>query len=236
MKYSNNVFGLAIKDKGLNSATITVLSDISEPDEIPVKYLFRNYNEMPEIEQKALKLCKGKVLDVGACGGCHTIHLQNEGKIVKAIDVDFLAVEVMKEKGVLDVEVIDFFDLENEKHDTILLLMNGVGIAKTINDLPLFFNQCKKLLNLNGQVLLDSSNIKYMFEQEDGSICLDLNKDYYGEVTYQIQYKEYTSEQFKWLFIDFEKLKEIANKNGFKVELIHQGNHYDYLAKLTIEN
>lgn len=233
---TNDALGLALKDfhQQKDFEDITVISDISEDDIIPVGYLFRNYTEMPLLERKALNLCKGRVLDVGAASGCHSLILEEKNLAVKSIDISEGAVEVMKARGLNNVELQDFYELEDEQFDTILLLMNGIGIAQNMEKLPVFLQQCKKLLAEGGQILLDSSDIKYMFEEEDGSLWVDMNKAYYGEVTYQMQYKNCLTELFDWLFIDFETLQEAAIKAGLKTELIAEGEHFDYLARLSV--
>ena len=84
-----------------------------------------------------------------------------------------------------------------------------------------------------GCVLMDSSNLSYLFEEEDGSIVIDLASDYYGEVDFQMQYKNVKGNSFDWLYIDFQTLSLYAAENGFKAELVKEGTHYDYLAKLS---
>ena len=216
------------------SATLRVLSSIFEEDEMPVSHLFRTEKDMPPIERKALSLARGRVLDVGAGAGCHTLALQNKGLNVKAIDVSPLSCEAMKLRGVKDVECINLFDVAlTDMFDTILLLMNGTGIAGKIIHLQTLFNRLKELLAPDGQVLIDSSDLKYIYENEDGSFDIDLNGAYYGEVDYQMVYKEIKGEPFDWLYVDFPLLQTIANTCGLKAELIMEGEHYDYLARLT---
>ncbi|MCB0380517.1 MAG: class I SAM-dependent methyltransferase [Flavobacteriales bacterium] len=234
---TKDALGEALKDYHfhLKAEDITVFSDISEEDAIPTNYLFRNFAEMPKIEQKALELCKGRVLDVGGASGSHSLYLQEKGIDVKSIDISEGAVEVMKARGIENVELINFFDMKDEKFDTILLLMNGIGIAETLEELPKFLNQCKDLLNPKGQILLDSSDIEYMFEEEDGSKWVDVNKAYYGEVVYQMQYKNTITDHFNWLFLDFKTLKKEAKELGFKTEKVVKGEHFDFLARLSLE-
>lgn len=231
----SDALGAALLEYINNLATenITVISSITEDDEIPISYFFRTEDELPTIEKKALELCKGKVLDVGSGSGVHALMLQKKKIEVTAIDTSKGAVETMKKRGVKNVLHQNFFNLTTQKFNTLLFLMNGVGIAQTLDGLTEFFEQCKKLLATNGQILLDSSDIKYMFTEEDGSVWLDLNANYYGEVTYQMQYKRYKTEPFLWLFVDFNTLKSSAKKAGLTCELIYEGKHFDYLAKIT---
>ena len=121
----------------------------------------------------------------------------------------------------------------DEKFDTILMLMNGTGIIGRLENMPAFFERLKSLLNENGSVLIDSSDLNYLYEEEDGSFMIDLAGEYYGLVDYQMKYKNILGEPFDWLYVDFETLSDYAEDNGFKAELVHEGEHYDYLARLT---
>ena len=226
--------GAAILDyqtKG-KAGKLSILSSMFEEDEMPVKHLFRNLEEMPMLEQKALSLTKGKVLDVGAGAGCHALALQAQSIAVKAIDISPLSCEAMELRGVMNAECINLFDEHLETgFDTILLLMNGTGIAGKIENLPALFNRLKALLNKDGQILIDSSDIKYIYENEDGSFDINLNAAYYGEVDYQMVYKDVKGDSFDWLYVDFPLLKSIAESCGLHGELIAEGEHYDYLAR-----
>lgn len=227
------------------AARLRVLSSMFEEDEMPVKHLFRSTREMPMLEQKALQLAKGRVLDIGAGAGCHALALQEKGLAVKAIDISPLSCEAMKLRGVKDAECINLFDLhlssgnhsgENQEQfesgfDTILLLMNGTGIAGKIEHLPALFQRLKALLNPSGQILIDSSDLKYIYENEDGSFDINLNGAYYGEVDYQMIYKDVKGDRFDWLYVDFPLLKSIAETCGLHGELVAEGEHYDYLAR-----
>jgi len=213
---------------------IVVESDITDEEEIPVSYLFRSINEMPVLERLALYRCQGLILDVGAGAGAHSIYLSDNGKQVKPIDISKLAVNVMKGRGLKNAEQIDFFDFTVEKYDTILMMMNGIGICGTMDKLDNFFHQCKKLLNRGGQVLLDSSDIIYLFGDDEEGYEINLNGNYYGELEYRMKYKQTVGEPFQWLFIDFDNLNHAAQQHGFDCQLLAKGPHFDYLARLTL--
>ena len=214
---------------------LRVLSSMFYEDEIPVATLFRDFADMPIQEQKAIELCRGNVLDVGAGSGCHSVILKERGLAPVAIDISELSVEVMKERG-LDARNINFFDETfTEKFDTILLAMNGIGIVGKIDRLPLFFRSIKRLLAPGGQVLLDSSDISYIFMDDDGGMDIDLAAGYYGEIDYKMRYKNITGAPFDWLYIDFDTLSMYAEEHGFICEKCIDGEHYDYLARLTLK-
>ena len=226
--------GRAIADYQLTGTAdrLRVFSPMFEEDEIPLATLFRTYEEMPEIERKALDMTWGKTLDVGAGSGCHSLVLQGRGVDVTAIDISPLSVETMRQRGVKKVVEQDFFTIGG-KYDTILMLMNGIGIVGTLERMPEFFRHLDKILATGGQVLCDSSDISYVFEDENGLIDYPDTGHYYGELSYRMQYKDTIGEPFDWLYIDAETLRKEAEKNGYAVEVVAVGEHFDYMARIT---
>ena len=213
---------------------LRVMSSMFYEDEIPVPTLFRSFNDMPVQEQKAIELCRGRVLDVGAGSGCHSVVLKERGFDVVAIDISQLSVDVMTERGLNAMNVNYFDETFVEKFDTLLFAMNGIGIVGKVERLDLFFRAARRLLAPGGQLLLDSSDISYVFTDDDGSMDIDLAAGYYGEIDYKMRYKNISGEPFDWLYIDFDTLSMYAEEHGFRCEKCIDGEHYDYLARLVL--
>ena len=232
-----DLFGKAILDFQTNNSPedLTTETNISESDEMSVAYLFRSYKEMPELEQKALQLTKGKVLDVGCGAGSHSLYLQNERNLeVIAIDISEKAIKACALRGIKNTRIQNLLAVEEETFDTILLLMNGTGIFETLSETSKYLQKLKKLLSPTGQILIDSSDIIYMFdEEEDGSKWVPA-ENYYGELMFTLSYKNETEKPFPWLYLDYNTLQNAAHANGLKCELISDGNHFDYLARLFL--
>jgi SAM-dependent methyltransferase len=231
-----DLFGKALLDyqNGKYTEDIITSTNISDEDDLPLPYLFRGFKDMPKLEQKALKLAKGTVLDVGCGAGSHSLYIQEKGFQVKAIDISKGAVEVAKQRGVLNAEVKNILD-EMETFDTILLLMNGTGIFQELAQVSKYLKHLKSLLKPNGQILIDSSDIQYMYEDEDGGVWMDMNASYYGELDYFLSYKGEKEDLMKWLYLDFNTLKTACETVNLKCELVLEGDHFDYLAKLSIK-
>jgi SAM-dependent methyltransferase len=232
-----DVFGTAIEDyyKGNKSATIIVHSEGFDQQEIRCKQLFRSFRQLPNLEKEALRLARGKILDIGAGAGCHSLILQQKGADVTALEISAKAVEVMSQRGISKVKNLDIYKLKGEKYDTLLLLMNGLGLAGTIMGLGKFLQHLKTLLKPGGIILAESSDLLYFAEDEE--IDEALNADhYYGEVKYKLEYKGETGKPFKWLFVDIDSLKNIALKNGFEMELLFQDFEGGYLVKLFVDD
>ena len=228
--------GAAIYDyhKTGKADTLVVRSSMFDDDEIPVADLFRTFKDMPRLEQIALEMAQGRILDVGAGSGCHSLELLKMGKEAVAIDISPLSVNVMLERGV-PARQVNFYDPAFEdRFDTVLMLMNGTGMIGNLDNIGQFFERLKALLQPEGCVLIDSSDLRYLFEEEDGSIMIDLADEYYGQLDYQMQYKDVVGEPFDWLYLDFNTLAYYAEEYGFNAELVAEGEHYDYLARLTL--
>ncbi len=213
---------------------LRVFSSMFDEDEIPVSHLFRTYQEMPALERKALQLSAGKILDVGAGSGCHALALQEMGKEVTAIDISSLSVEAMRKRGVREALPRYFFDRSvTGPFDTIVLLMNGSGIIGKLENTPAFFMRLRELLAPEGQLLLDSSDLSFLFEDEEGNLDIAPEDVYFGEIDFRMRYKNIMGDPFDWLYVDFNTLRLYAGQAGFRVEKIEEGEHYDYLARVT---
>lgn len=238
MDIHTDLYGAALLDYYLGNYTddITVLSPTMEDDVLPLPYLFRDHDAMPQLEKAALQFAKGTTLDIGAGAGSHSLYLESQGIEVTAIDQSPGACNVLKQRLKLATTVInDSVWNHHLQYDTLLMLMNGTGIFETVSHMQARLEHLKTLLKPNGQLLIDSSDIQFLFEQDsDGGIWVDAGSSYYGEVQFSLAYKGSMSPPFKWLYVDFKTFKEIATRAGFKATIIAHGEHHDYLAKLTV--
>lgn len=237
LKRHQDPIGKAVNDHlhGITGDTILVRTDIAEDETLSPAYFFRTFEEMPVQEQEALKRCKGRILDIGAGAGAHSIWLQANGLEVISIDISPLSCETMKERGLKEVYCCDVYSLNDQKFDTILLLMNGAGVAQTLPGLSVLLKHLKHLLNPGGRILADSSDLLYLFTDENGESWVDIASDtYYGEMEYQLSYKQVKGKKFPWLFVDPDTLTDYAETEGFRVVEKIKGLHFDYLVELAL--
>ncbi len=234
----HDAMGAAISDYFHNgrAGRLRGCSKLFDEDEIPVPHLFRTFDEMPSLEQKALTMARGRVLDVGAGAGCHALALQERGVDVTAIDISPLSCEVMQQRGIHRVDCCDVTGgMGGERFDTLLLLMNGIGMAGTLSRLPRFLSGLKTLLAPGGRIIVDSSDLKYLFDEDEVPSEMEQDGTYYGEVDYQMIYRDTIGAPFDGLYIDFRMLQRVARTVGLSCRLIAEGEHYDYLAMLEVE-
>ncbi len=240
-KDNKDILGLAISDyeKGCTSGELVTLLKLPGfecpiRDTLPLAYLFRTFNDMPPLEQLALKLCRGKILDVGCGAGSHSLYLLRYGQEVTALDSSAGAVATSRKRGVQDAIHTTILDYHGMHFDTLLLLMNGIGLAGRLNRLPAFLCHLKGLLKPNGQILVDSSDIRYMYQDDESSTFhIPQEGPYYGEGEFIMEYQGKKSRTFPWLYLDPGRLEHETAAVGLKSEIIGHGEHFDYLARLT---
>jgi SAM-dependent methyltransferase len=221
-------FGQAIADYYYKKspAKLWIHNKYGPKEEMPVAAYFRNGNQMPPLEHTALQLCSGKILDIGAGAGSHALWLQQD-KDITALEISALACEVMKQRGVQKIIQQDVFTYTEEKYDTLLLLMNGIGLAGTLSGLQTFLQHAASLLKPGGQLIFDSSDVAYVYENHFPDL-----KNYYGEIAYRYDYKRKKTNWFNWLYVDRFTLSSIAAAAGWRDEYITEDENGQYLVRL----
>jgi precorrin-6B methylase 2 len=224
-----DIHGQAILDyyKGDLEASLLIHNNYDEPEEMRVEVFFREEMDFSVLENLALIECKGKVLDLGAGAGAHSMVLQNRGFDVTALENSAGCIQVLQESGVKNCIKADF-KTHQAKYDTVLTMMNGMGLAGTLDKVPNFLKKCMSLLNEDGQLLIDSSDISYLYEEG-----ITKSTNYFGEVRYQYEYKGSKGDWFDWIYVDQEKLTEIVKDLGLSLELLHSDKTDQYLCCIT---
>ena len=227
----NDVLGQALYDYYAKNSRgkLWIHNKYGPKEQMPVSLYFRKMKDVPELEKVALKNCKGRVLDIGAGAGSHALILQEKAIDITALEISPKAAEVMKLRGVKSIVEKDVFQFEETGFDTLLLLMNGIGLTGSVGGLKAFLRHAKKLLKPNGQLIFDSSDVAYVYEGK-----LPDSEDYYGEIMYQYEYKKQKTDWFTWLYIDKKKLAQIAKEEGWKTEILYEDQFDQYLAKLVL--
>jgi SAM-dependent methyltransferase len=226
-----DILGLALTEyfqRG-SSAKLWVNNRYGVREEMPIKVYFRDINSMPELEWIALQQCNGNILDIGAGAGSHALALQQLGREATALDISPLLARLMEQRGVKQVIRQDFFDLDAGNYDTLLLLMNGIGLSGTLDGLKVFFRKARKLIRPGGQLIFDSSDIAYLYTGKPPKA-----DQYYGEIFYQYEFKRQQSDWFQWLFIDRTTLTALAAQEGWTTEILFEDRHDQYLARCRI--
>jgi len=189
---------------------------------------FFHESGLDELDEIALSYCQGRVLDLGAGAGTHSLHLQKRGLDVTAVDISPKAVAVMARRGVENPQVGDVFYETNSPFDTVLIMLN-IGIVRTLDGLERFLNHLDLLLKPGGQLITDSMDPRnpddeqYRQYQERKRAV----GSYFGERTLRFEYKGEVSDWFEWLHLDPKTLRSYCVKAGLTIEKLAQdGSRY----------
>lgn len=199
-------------------------------EEMPVDVFFRDREDFSKLERIALKNCRGTVLDVGAGAGSFALELKQEGLPVKALEYSPLTCHVMRQRGVQEVVQADIWQYHEERFDTLLLMMNGLGLAGKLKQLPAFLSRLKELMKPGGQIICDSSDITYLYA---GTGLPE--EDYFGEIQYCYEYEEEEGEWFNWLYVDPATLAFYCDQLGLKLQVLHTNRFEQFLARITLK-
>jgi 2-polyprenyl-3-methyl-5-hydroxy-6-metoxy-1,4-benzoquinol methylase len=230
-------FGEALEDfyNGKKNVEITLIRDDGLEWNVPIEYFFRSPKDFSNLEKEAIQLCKGKVLDMGAGVGPHSLELQRLGLDVYAIDISFHACEIMQKRGVKNVQCIDFYNLTMDSFDTILLLGRSIGFVGNLKGINKFLSYSKTRLNPEGIIILDSIDILSTQEQEILNY-IERNRKlgrYIGEGSFQMKYNNILGNKFQNVQIDPDTLKEISQELGLSCEILCKEEDGIYLAKIS---
>lgn len=204
-------------------------NNYGKPENQPLSVFFQNARNMPELDLYAISLCKGHTLDIGAGTGRHSLELQNNGLKVTSLDSSPCCIRLMKDRGLDHVVEGNIYDFDGETYDTLLLMMNGIGLCQTLDALIPLLKKLKSLLKPNGQVIFDSSDISYLYLDE-----MFPHDRYFGEIDYRYEYRNEMGEWFKWVYVDKETMQFMAEQVGFQCQIIYQNNRDQYLSRMTL--
>lgn len=229
-----DVYGEALDDYFIHHEEkfpLVLHSSYGDQDEMPVEIFFRDAADFPELEFIGLSLCDGRVLDVGAGVGSHSLYLQERGFTVDALEISQTACHIMQQRGVQQVICADFYQYQGQHYDTLLFLMNGIGIAGDIDGFKKLLEHSKSLLTEKGQLIFDSSDISYLYQDYN----IKKPAHYFGEIQYQYEYKGQRGNLFKWLYLDQNLLIKMAHEMGWVVQILYEDENDQYLVRMELK-
>lgn len=215
----NDVFGKVLKDyQAGKDPQYRVLRDDGHGEKkfvSPEEY-FLNYEEWDKPEKEIIKLARKKTLDIGAGAGKHALYLQNKGYDVKAVDISSGAVDVMRERGVEDVQLQDVnkLDFNEDVFDTILLMGNNLGLAGTVEKTLDLFERLAKMTKEDARIIgttrdVFASNKEIHKKYQEKNIKTGKAA---GQLKLRLAYKDEKGEWLDYLLFDRKQLYDLLNQ------------------------
>jgi SAM-dependent methyltransferase len=233
MSISKDVQGKAMLDyySGIDDIKLLIHTSYGEPEDMPVEVFFRDLGDFTKLEKVALKNCRGEILDIGAGAGSFTLELQKKGKNVTVLEISPISCQIMRQRGITKVLEKDVWGYHEKKYDTLLLIMNGLGLAGTLSKLPAFLNLLKDLMLPGGQIICDSSDISYLYKD-----IAKPDSHYYGEIKFMYEYEGMKGDWFEWLYVDTDTLTTICTELDMNVEVLCKNKQDQFLYKITLKD
>ncbi len=188
---------------------------------------FAGTSPLPPLERLALRHCRGRVLDLGAGSGRHALALQHRGLAVTAVETDGVLRGVLRERGIRRVRRT--VPGAGEHFDTVLLLMNGLGLAGTLSGLPRLLAAVRPLLAPGGVLLADGTDVRAGYP---GPRDLRPDGRYVGEMVLQLEYDGERGVPFPYVYPDPGRLRRMARAAGWRVRVLARAPGGAWLAAL----
>jgi SAM-dependent methyltransferase len=172
-------------------------------------------------ERRALRLARGRVLDVGCGAGRVALELQRRGREVVGIDVSPLAVEVARRRGVTDARVLAFEDVDESlgRFDTVVMFGNNFGL---FGGPRLARRMLRRLhgLTTEGARILGSSRDPYVVDDPDHLAYHERNRSrgrMAGQLRLRVRHRDLASPWFDYLIVSREEMSEVAESGGWRL-------------------
>ena len=232
-----SLYGAALLDyfNGDRSATITIHDKLGKIRDYPISEIFTDASGFFELERAAVELCRGRVLDIGSGNGRHSLALQDRGLQVIAIDLLPECVQVTKRRGVKEAYQADIFNFNAPPFDTLLGIINGLSMVKTLDGLRPYLRRVRRLVKPDGQYLVHSTDVRRVPGVRD-RVARNLGDSphrYFGEIDCWLEYKGERGETFTELYVDPETLTKHASESGWACDIVAEKKEGFFLARLT---
>jgi len=214
----NTLIAQAINDHLLNleEKQIQVWLNQKKEEDYMASYFLRSREDMPKHEVLALSLAVGEILDIGAGAGAHTVELCNANKNVTALELNHDLAEIIKNRCDAKVLAEDIFKWKAKvKYDTILLLMNGLGIAQTKEKVPELLEKVKHLLAIHGKAYVELTDYNFSTEY-DHEITAE------NEVTFRLKYGSRFSEEMSWIYPSLTEVENHCHALSLRIKILYQ--------------
>lgn len=230
-----NPFSRALLDfhSGSRDATFTIRRNDGFQQRVPAAPFF-DLEHYPALEKRAMDQCHGSILDIGSAAGRHSLELVRRGLKVTSLDILPEMEGILKDRGQTDVVIADVLQFSGRRFDTLLMLMNGIGMAGSMEGLTRFLQHAHDLIFPGGQIVCDSIDVSVTTDPQhiayrESNIGSGRPA---GQQAFMMEYDGEDSVRFDWLHIDFQSLMHLGEATGWDAALLETEDSGHYLCKL----
>lgn len=204
-------------------------------DVLDPHHYFTDYGDWPEIEKKALKLVRGKVLDIGCGAGRHSIFLQLKGFDVLGIDSSPLAVKVSRMRGLKKAKLMSISRLDlTSKFDTVIMFGNNLGLLGGEKRGKRILRELARVTS-PGAIILGETADPRGTKKLDHLRYQQLNRKkgrMNGQIRIRVRYRRLKGPWFDYLLMSKDELKWLVKGTGWRVRRFISSRGPRYIAVL----
>ena len=194
------------------------------------EYYFFPFRRWPKTERMAMRLARGRVLDIGSGAGRVALYLEERGHDVVGIDVSPLAVEVARRRGAKDVREVPVTQVSRRlgRFDTIVMFGNNFGLMGNKRRAPWLLRRFRSITNEGARILAESVD-PYKTDSQEHRAYHRRNRRrgrMGGQLRIRIRYRHYRTPWFDYLLASPEEMAKLARGTGWELtEVIDEGEH-----------
>ena len=200
----------------------------------PSSYL-APYAKWPAHQRRALRLARGRLLDVGAGGGRVALHFQQKGREVVAIDVSPGAVEVCRRRGIRDARVMRIEDVDESlgTFDTVVMFGNNLALLSSRTKAPRILRRLARITSERARIIGECLD-PYATDNPRHHAYHERNRQrgrMGGQVRLRVRYEDVATPWFDYLFLSEEELRGLLEGTGWQLSRMVEGER-TYVAVL----
>jgi SAM-dependent methyltransferase len=205
----------------------------------PTAY-FSDFPDWPAHQQAAMgRLIPGRTLDLGCGAGRLELYLQSQGCEVTGIDNSPLAIEVCRQRGVVDARLLSVTQLSAAVgiYDNIVMLGNNWGLMSSSRRARWFLRKFHAMTTPHARIIAESNDI-YNTENPDHLSYQAFNRErgrLSGQLRMRVRYRIFKSEWFDYLMVSRDEMRTIVDGTGWRITEFIDSVKSSYVAVMEKE-
>jgi SAM-dependent methyltransferase len=186
-----------------------------------VAHYLAPYRKWPSPQRRALRLARGRVLDIGAGAGRVSLRLQEKGHEVVAIDSSPGAVDVCRRRGVREARVLRLEEVDGRlgRFDTVVLYGNNLGLLGSRAKGRRLLRRLDRITTARARILgeildpyPDAAPVHLAYHQRNRELGRMS-----GQIRIRIRYRDLATPWFDYLFLSRPELAELVEGTGWRL-------------------